>query len=105
MRGSARRPWCCGVLTGQPATSSPSRCGRSLDTPLTQLARQVTARPPDRRFDPVVCTGTDGTYLGVVDVDQLLRVLADQVERVGRVQVPTTYVPADLQGRPRSSAT
>ena len=77
----------------------------SLDTPLTHLARQISARPPTQRFDPVVCTGTDGTYLGVVDVDQLLRVLADQVDSLGREQVPTTYVPADLQGRPRSSAT
>ena len=70
---------------------------------LLESARQVTARPPAGRFDPVVCTGTDGTYLGVVD--QLLRVLADQVDSLGREQVPTTYVPADLQGRPRSSAT
>jgi EAL domain-containing protein (putative c-di-GMP-specific phosphodiesterase class I) len=77
----------------------------TLETPLTHLARQISARPPDHRFDPVVCTGTDGTYLGVVDVDQLLRVLADQVDSLGRVHVPTTYVPADLQGRPRSSAT
>jgi len=77
----------------------------SLETPLTHLARQVSARPAARRFDPVVCTGADGTYLGVVDVDQLLRVLADQVDSLGRVQVPTTYVPADRHGRPRSSAT
>ncbi len=62
----------------------------SLDTPLTHLARQISARPPTQRFDPVVCTGTDGTYLGVVDVDQLLRVLADQVDNLGRVRVPTT---------------
>jgi EAL domain-containing protein (putative c-di-GMP-specific phosphodiesterase class I) len=62
----------------------------SLDTPLTHLARQISARPATQRFDPVVCTGTDGTYLGVVDVDQLLRVLADQVDNLGRVHVPTT---------------
>jgi hypothetical protein len=42
-----------------------------------------------QRFDPVVCTGTDGTYLGVVDVEQLLRVLADQVDNLGRVRVAT----------------
>ncbi len=62
----------------------------SLDTPLTHLARQISARPATQRFDPVVCTGTDGTYLGVVDVDQLLRVLADQVDNLGRVHVPTS---------------
>src|SRR5688500_2364987 len=62
----------------------------ALDTPLTHLARQISARPATQRFDPVVCTGTDGTYLGVVDVEQLLRVLADQVDNLGRVRVQTT---------------
>ena len=49
-------------------------------TPLTQLARQIPARALAHRFDPVVCTSVDGTYLGVVDLDQLLRVLADEVD-------------------------
>ncbi|MEP6761225.1 MAG: EAL domain-containing protein, partial [Sporichthyaceae bacterium] len=62
----------------------------SLETPLTHLARQISARPRPSRYDPVVCTGTDGTYLGVVDVEALLRVLADQVDSLSRVPVPTT---------------
>jgi EAL domain-containing protein (putative c-di-GMP-specific phosphodiesterase class I) len=49
-------------------------------TPLTQLARQIPARPLAHRYDPVVCTRTDGSYLGILEVDQLLRVLADEVD-------------------------
>jgi hypothetical protein len=49
-------------------------------TPLTQLARQIPTRPLHHRFDPVVCTGVNGEYLGVLEVDQLLRVLADEAE-------------------------
>jgi hypothetical protein len=49
-------------------------------TPLTQLARQIPARPLARRYDPVVCTTTDGKYLGILEVDQLLGVLADQID-------------------------
>jgi EAL domain-containing protein (putative c-di-GMP-specific phosphodiesterase class I) len=49
-------------------------------TPLTQLARQIPGRPLAHRYDPVVCTTTDGKYLGILEVDQLLRVLADQIE-------------------------
>jgi hypothetical protein len=49
-------------------------------TPLTQLARQIPARPLAYRYDPVVCTTTDGKYLGILEVDQLLRVLADQID-------------------------
>jgi len=58
-------------------------------TPLTHLARQIPVRPATRRYDPVVCTSADGTYLGVVDVDQLLRVLADRVDSLARSPVPT----------------
>jgi EAL domain-containing protein (putative c-di-GMP-specific phosphodiesterase class I) len=81
------------VLSGErgPAGDEfPITLRASLDTPLTHLARQISGRPASQRFDPVVCTGTDGTYLGVVDVDQMLRVLADQVDNLGRVHVPTT---------------
>lgn len=42
--------------------------------------RQIPARPLAHRYDPVVCTSVDGTYLGVLEVDQLLRVLADEVD-------------------------
>jgi EAL domain-containing protein (putative c-di-GMP-specific phosphodiesterase class I) len=49
-------------------------------TSLAQLARQIPARPLAHRYDPVVCTSVDGKYLGVLEVDQLLRVLADEVE-------------------------
>jgi hypothetical protein len=49
-------------------------------TPLTQLARQIPARPLAHRYDPVVCTRADGSYLGILEVDQLLRVLADEVD-------------------------
>ena len=61
----------------------------SVGTPLAHLARQIPARPSSRRYDPVVCTSADGTYLGVLDVDQLLRVLADEVENLARNPVPS----------------
>jgi EAL domain-containing protein (putative c-di-GMP-specific phosphodiesterase class I) len=66
-------------------------------TPLTQLARQIPARPLSHRYDPVVCTSTDGRYLGILEVDQLLRVLADEVDH----QRPDLGVPApDTPGLP-----
>ena len=85
-----RGAWCSGGSAVRPVTRFPITLRTSLDTPLTHLARQISSRPATQRFDPVVCTGTDGTYLGVVDVEQLLRVLADQVDNLGRVHVPTT---------------
>ena len=57
-------------------------------TPLAQLARQIPGRPLAHRYDPVVCTGMDGKYLGVLEVDQLLRVLADEVEGLAARQFP-----------------
>ena len=57
-------------------------------TSLAQLARQIPARPLSRRYDPVVCTSVDGTYLGVLEVDQLLRVLADEVDGLSHGQLP-----------------
>jgi EAL domain-containing protein (putative c-di-GMP-specific phosphodiesterase class I) len=57
-------------------------------TSLAQLARQIPARPLSHRYDPVVCTSVDGRYLGVLEVDQLLRVLADEVDGLARHQVP-----------------
>jgi len=35
-----------------------------------------------------VCTSVDGRYLGVLEVDQLLRVLADEVEAQAGGPVP-----------------
>lgn len=89
-RGTARRAWCSGEANGPAGDELPITLRTSLDTPLTHLARQISSRPAARRFDPVVCTGTDGTYLGVIDVEQLLRVLADLVDGLGRAHVPTT---------------
>jgi EAL domain-containing protein (putative c-di-GMP-specific phosphodiesterase class I) len=60
-------------------------------TPLTQLARQIPARPLAHRFDPVVCTSADGSYLGILEVDQLLGVLADEVD--GQPRVPASDPP------------
>jgi EAL domain-containing protein (putative c-di-GMP-specific phosphodiesterase class I) len=57
-------------------------------TSLAQLARQIPARPLAHRYDPVVCTSVDGTYLGVLEVDQLLRVLADEVDGHAGGRVP-----------------
>jgi hypothetical protein len=62
-------------------------------TPLTQLARQIPARPLAHRFDPVVCTGVNGEYLGILEVDQLLRVLADEVDALARERVPDSTGP------------
>ena len=57
-------------------------------TPLTQLARQIPARPSSHRYDPVVCTSVDGKYLGILEVDQLLRVLADEADGQARELAP-----------------
>ncbi len=100
------------VLWGANGRAGPERpisLRASVTTPLTHLARQVSARAEQHRYDPVVCTSEDGTYLGVVDIDHLLRVLADQVDSLGRVQVPTlpavgAQVPDERQGRERRSA-
>jgi EAL domain-containing protein (putative c-di-GMP-specific phosphodiesterase class I) len=64
-------------------------------TPLTQLARQIPGRPLAHRYDPVVCTSVDGKYLGVLEVDQLLRVLADEVDGPARGQVAVDSDPVD----------
>jgi EAL domain-containing protein (putative c-di-GMP-specific phosphodiesterase class I) len=94
---------------GRAGVEWPITLRTSVTTPLTHLARQVSARPEPHRYDPVVCTGDDGTYLGVVDIDHLLRVLADQNDSLGRVHVPTlpaagAQVPDERHGRERRSA-
>ncbi len=77
---------------GLPAKEKPITLRAFVGTPLTHLARQVSSRPAAHRYDPVVCTSADGGYLGVVDIDALLRVLADQVDSLARVPVPTLRV-------------
>ena len=77
---------------GLPAKEKPITLRALVGTPLTHLARQVSSRPAAHRYDPVVCTSADGGYLGVVDIDALLRVLADQVDSLARVPVPTLRV-------------
>ena len=94
---------------GRAGAETPITLRTSVTTPLSHLARQVSTRPAPHRYDPVVCTSEDGTYLGVVDIDQLLRVLADQVDTLGRVHVPTLsagagQLPDERQGRARRSA-
>ncbi len=94
---------------GRGGVERPISLRASVTTPLTHLARQVSTRPEPHRYDPVVCTSDDGTYLGVVDIDHLLRVLADQVDSLGRVHVPTLpavgpQVPDERHGRERRSA-
>ena len=74
---------------GPVGEESPITLRTFVDTPLTHVARQISARPASHRYDPVVCTSADGAYLGVVDVDHLLRVLADQLDSLARTPVPT----------------
>ncbi len=79
---AARRPqalvmWASDGPVGDPF---PITLRTLTSTSLAQLARQIPARPRRHRYDPVVCTNGDGTYLGVVEVDQILRVLADEVD-------------------------
>lgn len=63
-------------------------------TPLAQLARQIPARPLSHRYDPVVCTSADGKYLGILEVDQLLRVLADELDCLTREHASDNADPA-----------
>jgi hypothetical protein len=88
---SAQRPQALVLRAadGLPPKEKPITLRAHVGTPLTHLARQVAARPAAHRYDPVVCTSADGSYLGVVDIDALLRVLANQVDSLARVPVPT----------------
>ena len=46
-------------------------------TGVAELARRAVARPPSRRFDPVVCTDVEGRYVGIVRVERLITRLCD----------------------------
>jgi EAL domain len=65
-------------------------------TPLAKLARQIPGRPVAHRYDPIVCTSADGTYLGVLEVDQILLVLAGELEA-------TAQHPVTNENEPRAS--
>ena len=43
------------------------------------LARRAMARPRQTRFDPVICCDDTGRYLGPIDVERLVEVLAARV--------------------------
>jgi hypothetical protein len=43
---------------------------------LAGVARRAMARPPEQRFDPVVCCDARGRYAGVVSVERLVEGLA-----------------------------
>lgn len=47
------------------------------ETGLAAIAKRIAARPDVVRWDPVVCIGDDGTYVGVVRPQRLLCALAE----------------------------
>lgn len=43
------------------------------------LARRAMARSPQHRFDPVVCCDETGRYLGLIEIEALVEVLAERL--------------------------
>ncbi|HEV3000151.1 MAG TPA: EAL domain-containing protein [Solirubrobacteraceae bacterium] len=48
----------------------------TLDMPLAAVTRRAMTRPPDRRFDPLVCWDHDGRYAGLVRMERVVDALA-----------------------------
>jgi hypothetical protein len=48
----------------------------ALSTSVTDVAHRVLMRPPEYRFDPVVCTDSAGCARGVVRIERILELLA-----------------------------
>lgn len=86
---SAGRPQALVMLgnDGQTRDAFPITLRTYTSTSLAQLARQIPARPAAHRYDPIVCTSADGTYQGVLEVDQILRALADELVEQSRERV------------------
>lgn len=42
------------------------------------LARRAMARPPETRFDPIVCCDATGRYLGPIEIERLIEALAER---------------------------
>lgn len=70
--------------TGRPVGAATPAGGRGLvpvwlvspGTPVADAALRAVSRPPDHRFDPLVCVDDGGRAVGVVHVERLLELLA-----------------------------
>ena len=54
---------------------APALCA-TVDEDPAQLARRAMARPPETRFDPVLCCDDAGRYLGTIEIERLVEALA-----------------------------
>jgi EAL domain-containing protein (putative c-di-GMP-specific phosphodiesterase class I) len=54
---------------------TPPLCSSPEERPAA-LARRAMARPPETRFDPVLCCDEAGRYLGPIEIERLVAVLA-----------------------------
>jgi EAL domain-containing protein (putative c-di-GMP-specific phosphodiesterase class I) len=48
----------------------------TVDMPLAAVTRRAMTRPPDRRFDPLVCWDQAGRYAGLVRMERVVEALA-----------------------------
>jgi hypothetical protein len=49
----------------------------TVDMPLAGVSRRAMTRPPERRFDPLVCWDQTGRYAGLVRMERLVDALAE----------------------------
>lgn len=49
-------------------------------TGVVEAVRRALHRPPERRFDPLICCDADGAYTGIVHVERLVEALAQVAE-------------------------
>jgi EAL domain-containing protein (putative c-di-GMP-specific phosphodiesterase class I) len=54
---------------------TPALC-TAVDEEPAQLARRAMARPPETRFDPLLCCDDAGRYLGTIEIERLVEALA-----------------------------
>jgi len=64
---------------GEPAVGEPLAAG--VTNGVGEVAQRAMLRPPDRRFDPLVCCDPNGGYVGVVTVERLVETLARVADR------------------------
>lgn len=67
-----------GAPSGEPTL--PAECFRVTDG-LAAAAQRALLRPPERRFDPLVCRDASGDHAGVVPFERLVEALARATDR------------------------
>ncbi len=48
----------------------------TMDMPLAAVGRRAMSRPPERRFDPLVCWDESGRYAGLIRIERAVDILA-----------------------------